>query len=117
MNTIISLVYIKLFCVSFIEPQQNNLSNPEAYWEPCQTSKMECFAKIFKFFFFRKYCILDVWQSSEVLTEFWSSDTSVICYTLFVNIEGANRIDLVAMKIYSSNLLLQIYSKTIIIET
>ena len=25
---------------------QNSLSNPEAYSEPCQTSKMECFAKI-----------------------------------------------------------------------
>ena len=29
-----------------IQPRQSNLSNPEAYSEPCQTSKMECFAKI-----------------------------------------------------------------------
>ena len=29
-----------------LELWQNNLSNPEAYSEPCQTSKMECFAKI-----------------------------------------------------------------------
>ena len=31
---------------ALLEPQQNNLSNPEAYSEPCQTSKMGCFAKI-----------------------------------------------------------------------
>ena len=31
--------------VSLIEPRQSNLSNPEAYSELCQTSKMECFAK------------------------------------------------------------------------
>ena len=34
------------FRVFLLEPQQNNLSNPEAYSEPCQTSKMEFFAKI-----------------------------------------------------------------------
>ena len=32
-------------CVSLLE-QQSNLSNPETYSEPCQTSKIECFAKI-----------------------------------------------------------------------
>ena len=32
--------------VSSLEPQQNNLSNPEAYSQPCQTSKIEFFAKI-----------------------------------------------------------------------
>ena len=29
-----------------LQPWQNNLSNPEAYLEPCQTSKMDCFAEI-----------------------------------------------------------------------
>ena len=29
---------------SLLEPHQSNLSNPEP--EPCQTSEMECFAKI-----------------------------------------------------------------------
>ena len=32
--------------VSLLDPQQNNLSNLQAYSEPCQTSKMECFAEI-----------------------------------------------------------------------
>ena len=32
--------------VSLLQLQQGKLSNPEAYTEPCQTSKMECFAKI-----------------------------------------------------------------------
>ena len=45
-NTIISLIYNKYSLVSLLEPVQNNLSNPEVYSEPCQTSKMDCFAKI-----------------------------------------------------------------------
>ena len=32
--------------VSLLELWQNYLSNPEAYSEPCQTSKMKCFAEI-----------------------------------------------------------------------
>ena len=32
-------------CVSFLEPQQSNLSNPGAYLKPCQTSNMDFFAK------------------------------------------------------------------------
>ena len=32
--------------VSLLEPRQNNLSNPEAYSEPCQASKMEFFSEI-----------------------------------------------------------------------
>ena len=39
----ISLAWMLYF---LLEPQQSNLSNPEAYFEPYQTSKMECFAKI-----------------------------------------------------------------------
>ena len=31
--------------VSLLEPMQSNLSNSEAYSEPCQTSKMEYFVK------------------------------------------------------------------------
>ena len=34
------------FRESLLEPWQSNLINPEAYSEPCQTSKIECFAKI-----------------------------------------------------------------------
>ena len=45
-NIIISLANIKCSRVSLIEPRQNNLSNPEAYSELCQTPKMEYFAKI-----------------------------------------------------------------------
>ena len=45
-NAIISLAYIKRARVSLLEPQQNNLCNPEAYSELCKTSKLECFAKI-----------------------------------------------------------------------
>ena len=33
-------------CVSILEPRQSNLSNPEAYSGPCQTSMVDCFAKI-----------------------------------------------------------------------
>ena len=40
---IISLAYINL---PFSKPWQNNLSDPEAYPEPRQTSKMDCFAKL-----------------------------------------------------------------------
>ena len=42
-NTIISLAYNS---ISLLEPQQSNLSNKEAYLEPCQTSKIKCFAKM-----------------------------------------------------------------------
>ena len=36
-------------CVSLLEPRQGTLSDPEAYSELWQTSKMECFAKIVNF--------------------------------------------------------------------
>ena len=39
--------------------------------------------------FFVKHSILEVWQNSEY--------ASVICYSLFGKIDGANKIDLVAM--------------------
>ena len=42
---------------------------PKAYSEPCQTCKMECFAKIVKGLkqlpIFAKHSILDAWQGSE----------------------------------------------------
>ena len=41
-----SLIYRQHSRVSLLEPRQSNLTNPEAYSEPCQTSKMDCFAKI-----------------------------------------------------------------------
>ena len=44
-NNKISLAYINLPTYP-LEPLQNNLSNPEAYSEPCQISKIECFAKV-----------------------------------------------------------------------
>ena len=47
--------------------------NSEAYSEPCQTSKMEVFAKIVNGFsfltIFLKLSILDVWQDSEFASE------------------------------------------------
>ena len=64
--------YYNQLDISLLEPAQNNLSNPEAYLEPCQTSKMDCFAKI-----------VNSWKSLKVvnyfckalhlrfLTEFW----------------------------------------------
>ena len=42
----ISLIYIKLSRVSLLESRQKNFGNQEAHSELCQTSKMECFAKI-----------------------------------------------------------------------
>ena len=50
--------------VSLLKPQQNNLSDPEAYPEPCQTSKMDCFLEIVNglnlLTFFVRHSILDV---------------------------------------------------------
>ena len=80
-NTIISLICSKYSRVSLLEPGQNNLSNPEAYSEPCQTSKMDCFAKI-----------VNGWKSLKAvnnsckalhlrfLTEFWIR----LCNLLFI---------------------------------
>ena len=46
-NNIISLAYINLpVYPRILEPLKFNLSNPEAYAEPCQMSKMEFFVKI-----------------------------------------------------------------------
>ena len=65
--------------VSFLEPQQNNLSSPVPYSEPCQSFKMECFAKIVSgqklLTLFVKGSTLDVWQGSEY--------ASVICHSFF----------------------------------
>ena len=36
----------QLSSVSILDPWQNSLSEPGVYSEPCQVSKMECFAKI-----------------------------------------------------------------------
>ena len=41
-NTIIILANIKRSRVFLLEPQQNNISNPEAYSKLCQTSKVFC---------------------------------------------------------------------------
>ena len=65
-NTIISLTCIKQSWVSLWEPQQNNLTNPEVYSEPCQAFEIACFVKIV--IFFVKYSILDVWQNSEYIS-------------------------------------------------
>ena len=96
MNTIISLAYI---CSrgSLLEPRQNNLSNPEVYLEPYQTSNMGFLAKIVNglkpLIFFVKHFIVDIWQNSEY--------ASVICYSLFGKIEDVNKIDSVAIQIFS----------------
>ena len=87
-NAIISLAYIKQSQVSLWEPWQKIVSNPEVYSEPCQTvCQIKCFVKMI--IFFVKHSILEVWQNSEY--------ASVICYSLFGKIDGANKIDLVAM--------------------
>ena len=76
-----------------LEPWQVNLSNRKANSEPCQISKIEFFTKIVNGYkrlkFFVKHFILDVWLDSEY--------ASVIFYSLFVKIEDANKIDLVAV--------------------
>ena len=41
-----NLAHIKRSPVSLLEPWQNSLSNPQAYLEPCYTSKTEYFPKI-----------------------------------------------------------------------
>ena len=61
----ISLAYINLpLYPPILDPQQFNLSIPEAYSEPCQVSKMEFFVKIVNdlksLIFFVKHFILDV---------------------------------------------------------
>ena len=70
---------------------QLNLSNPEAYSEPCQISKVEFLTKIVNGYkqltFFVKHLILDVWLDPVY--------ASVICYSLFGKTEDANKIDLV----------------------
>ena len=66
--------------VSLLKPRKNNLSDPEAYPEPCQTSKMDCFVKVVNdlnlLSFFVRHSILDVWQGSKY--------TPVIYYLLIV---------------------------------
>ena len=64
-NTIISLAYINLpMYPCILQPWQVNLSNPEAYSDPCQISKMEFFRKIVngynRLIFFVKHSILDI---------------------------------------------------------
>ena len=95
-NTIISLIYSKYSLASLLEPEQNNLSNPEAYSELWQTSKLEYFAKIVNGWkslktatILAKHSILDFWQSSEY--------ASVICNSLLGKIEDANKIDSAAV--------------------
>ena len=50
--------------VSLLKPRQKNLSDPEAYPEPCQASKMDCFVKIVNglnlLTFFVRHWTLDV---------------------------------------------------------
>ena len=91
-NSIISLAYIKSLHAPLLEPWQNNLSNPEAYLEACQTSKI-VFCKNSQLQkavnCFWKHSILDVLQSFEY--------TYVICYSLVRKIEEANKIDSVRM--------------------
>ena len=73
---------------------KNNLSNPEECSEPCQTSKMESFAKMVNSYWnlltiFIKHSVLDASQSSEY--------ASVISYSLFGKTEDPKNIDLVEM--------------------
>ena len=70
------MVYIRLNM--YQKPRQVNLSDPEAYSEPCQISKREFFCENSQWLktvnFFVKHFILDVWLDSEY--------RSVICYLL-----------------------------------
>ena len=62
-------------CISFF-PRPKLASAAEAYSEPCQTSKMERFAKKVKASklstFFSKRYILDVWHCSNYAFEFYA---------------------------------------------
>ena len=42
-----------------------SLRHMEAYSDPCQTSRRECFEKIFSLAIFEKSSSLDVWQNSK----------------------------------------------------
>ena len=61
-------------------------ANSEGYSEPCQTSKMDVFAKIVNGFssltIFAESSVLDVWQESEFASEasknLWKSSTSAV---------------------------------------
>ena len=63
-NAIISFYICQPSCVSLLKPRQKNLSDPEAYPEPCQTSNMDYFVKIVNglnlLTFFVRHSILDV---------------------------------------------------------
>ena len=81
MNTIVSLAYIKQSQLSLWEPRQNDLRNPDVYWEPCQTPEIECFEKNNLFV---KHSILDVSKNSEY--------ASVICYYYLGNLRALRRL-------------------------
>ena len=65
----------------------------QRHLQPCQTSKMEYFAKIVDgiklLTFFVKHSILDIWQGSDY--------ASVISYSLFGKTEDVNKNDSVTM--------------------
>ena len=88
-NTISSLAYSKRSCVSLVELLQKDLSNPEAYSEPCQTPKIKYFAKIINAWklltFFVKHSIFNASQISEYVF--------VICCSLFGKIEMLIRLN------------------------
>ena len=75
----------------------NNKSIPrfcftEAYSEPCQTSKMQCFAKIViaekALTIFPKNSILDIWQGSEyasVLAFFFLTFLILYCLEQYIS--------------------------------
>ena len=66
--------------------QQVTITHSEANSDTCQTSEVEPFAKIIKVFslsFFRKCCILNVWQSSEYAFQLFQRKMEVLRWANF----------------------------------
>ena len=83
-----SLSLESITLVSLLELRQSNLSNPETYSKPYQTSNMKYFAKIVKGYklltFLVKDSILDGWQGQYA---------AVVCYSLLGKTEDADKFD------------------------
>ena len=80
-------IYQTFLCISPRTTATEILSNPEAYSEPCQTSKIGCFTKTIKglksLTFFVKHSTSGVWIR--------------LCYSLDGKNEVTNKIDVVGL--------------------
>ena len=76
----------KFFCICKAIKRNWFSRKSKGYSKPWQTSKMECFAKIVKYFYqltiFGKRSILDVWQGSEYVSAIhslvWANDLVIV---------------------------------------